>query len=295
MSIAAMKELASTAMKGNRLLLTVGFVLPLVMWTTVAQIFITIFGMDAVLSIITPFFEGWNGFEWSYLLLPILLILLFILGDFLHISYRWFGIDFLESKPLDVKLTFQAFFKENRGKVFKLVVLRGAIVFAWSLLFILPGIWKAYLYSQAGNNLKTNPSMTPMEAMNLSEEQMKDNSKHYAILQVTFAPWYAIPIGLVIYFIATNTFEIQTGLELGTEGAQLIYGVFFAVLSIAGLLLILFSLYVEPYKMVSKQVFYKELINRDNNDTYDDFEKELLEKQGLTRKPRRNRQITPKL
>lgn len=291
MTIGMLRGHASSEMKGSRLILTVGYVLSLVSWTVTAQIFITLFGFDRVFSIIDLFFDGWSGFQWTYLLLPVLLIILFLLGDMLHMSYRWFGLDLLDGKELEVKKVFQGFQNGQAIRLFSLVALRGLIVLAWTLLFIIPGIWKAYLYSQAANCLKEDKTLTAMGALNKSEELMKGNSYKYAILQSVFAPWYVVPIGLFAFFVWSNLSELDAGLEMGQEEAELIFGVVLALMLMIGLVIVLFSLYVEPYKMVSKQVFYQFIAHPADKDPYDDFEKELMDRQGLNRN---KKQVTPK-
>lgn len=292
MTIAMLRARASSVMKGNRLILMVGYVLSLVSWTLVAQVFITIFGFDRVFSLIDLFFEGWTGFQWTYVLFPILLIILFVLGDMLHMSYRWFGLDLLKGRSLEVKGAFQGFHTPMSGRLLSLVLLRGVIVFGWTLLFIIPGIWKAYMYSQAANCLKDDPALSPMEALNRSEELMKGNGWKYALMQVIFAPWYAGPILVFAFFLWSNYAEITGGVEMGPEGEELIFGILLAILLILGLVLVLFSLYVEPHKMMTKQAFYEFISTPKDKETYDDFEKELLERQGVTRN---KRQVTPKL
>ncbi|MCC5895704.1 MAG: DUF975 family protein [Alkalibacterium sp.] len=292
MTIGMLRGQASQAMKGNRLILMVGYVLSLVTWTLTAQIFINVFGFDRVFSIIDLFAGGWSGFQWTYLLMPVLLIILFLLGDMLHMSYRWFGLDLLNNKALDVKRVFQGFQKTQARKLFSLIALRGAIVLGWTLLFVIPGIWKAYLYSQAANCLKDDPTLNAMQALKKSEDLMKGNSYKYAILQGVFAPWYVVPIGLFVFFIWSNRAELQVGLETGQDGAELIFGVVLAFLLMIGLVLLLFSLYVEPYKMVSKQAFYQFIAHPAEEDPYDDFEKELMDRQGLKRN---STQVTPRI
>ncbi|MDZ7835648.1 MAG: hypothetical protein U5K84_10410 [Alkalibacterium sp.] len=76
--------------------------------------------------------------------------------------------------------------KENVKKLGTLVLLRMALVFGWTLLFILPGIWKAYLYSQAANILKEDKTLSPMEALNKSEEVMKANVWNDTLVQLIF-------------------------------------------------------------------------------------------------------------
>jgi uncharacterized membrane protein len=292
MTIGMLKGRASTVMKGNRLILMVGFVLSLIAWTLTAQVFINIFGMDRVFSFIDLFYEGTEALQWTVILLPLLLILLFLFGDMLHMSYRWFGLDLLNGKSPELKGVFQGFITENRKKLLSLVALRGFIVLGWSLLFILPGIWKAYLYSQAANCLKDTPSLSSMEALKQSEELMKGNRWKYALLQLLFSPWYLVPIGVFSFFLWSNISGLEVGPGMADGSIELVFSLIVALLLMLGILLLIFALYVEPFKMMTKQAFYEYIAHPGDEETYDDFEKELLKRQGLDRK---KTHVTPKL
>lgn len=292
MTIGMLKGRASTVMKGNRLILMVGFVLSLITWTLTAQVYINIFSVDRVLSIIGLFYEGTDALQWTVILLPLLLVVLFLLGDMLHMSYRWFGLDLLNGKSPELKGVFQGFKGDYRSKLFSLVAIRGLLVLGWSLLFLLPGIWKAYLYSQAANCLKENPSLSTMEALNHSEELMKGNTWKYALLQLLFSPWYIVPIGVFSYFLWSNIGDLQFGPGMDEGSIELVFGLIVALLLMLGILLVVFALYVEPFKMMTKQAFYEYIAHPEGEDPYDDFEKELLQRQGLDRK---KTHVTPKL
>lgn len=289
MTVGEIRAYASDLLRGNWLIMMVGYVLSLVTWTLVTQIITAIIGGQTIFSFVEPILEGWSGFEISYLIFPVLGIVLFILADMLHMSYRWFGLDLVDYKKehLEVKNIFQGFLSGRGKKLFELVVIRFVLVFLWSLLFILPGIWKAYSYSQAANILKDQPELSSKEVLKQSEEKMKGRIGKYMLIQLTYAPWYIIPIALYILFIVNNLDEIAIGIEMGPEGVELIYGMLFAVLLMLGLLLILFSLYVEPKKMVTKQVFYRRIFSPETDETYDEFEKKLLKDQGLLQKHNR--------
>lgn len=265
MTIAAIREYAKTEIKGNRLILMVGFILPFVLWTVIIQLYNSLFGFENIFSPVSIIFSGWTGFQWEYILLPVLLIILFIVGDVFSVSYRWLGLDFLGDKELEINDIFQALKKDNIRAVITLVITRGIIVLLWSLLFILPGIWKAYLYSQAGNNLKMDPNISPIEALKQSEEQMKGYIKEYFLLQLSFSPWYLVPIGLFISFLVSNWNEILIAFDVGLAAVDLALGIVVTMLLILGFILLVFSLYVEPYKLISKQIFYKEIQDLDEN------------------------------
>ncbi|GEK88838.1 Protein of unknown function [Alkalibacterium putridalgicola] len=294
MSIAMIKGMAKQMMKGKRLLLTVGYILALTAWAIAAQILTGLFRLPSLFDFTEAALEGRLGLNMTTLLFPVLLILLFILADMLHVSYRWFGLDVMDEKTEEPKMVFQGFHRDKIKRLMSLVLLRFVIVAGWSLLLILPGIWKAYLYSQAANIMKTDGKVTAMEALKQSEEVMEGNEWKYAALQLTFAPWYLIPAGLFAYFIGSNLFEIETGFETGAESAELIYGLLVAVFFMTLLIVFLFSIYVEPFKMMSKQVFYTELVNHTREETYDDYEEVLLKRQGLdsSKNTKRNQKRT---
>ncbi|MDZ7835649.1 MAG: hypothetical protein U5K84_10415 [Alkalibacterium sp.] len=79
-------------------------------------------------------------------------------------------------------------------------------------------------------------------------------------------------------------------LETGGESAELIYGLVIGVFFMVILLLFLFALYVEPYKMMAKQILFKEMMKHEEGTELDDYEKTLLKRQGLDtkRNTRRN-------
>lgn len=263
MTIARIKALAKSEIHGRRLILMTGFILLLVLWTSLLQLFISIFGYENVLSIFNVFSKGKTAFAWEYFLFPFIFIFLYITASIFRASYYWFGLDFLKKEEELINI-FQGLKKENIKQLMSLVIIKNLLILMWSLLFFIPGIWKAYLYSQAVNNLKTSPELTPLEAINKSQEQMKGLLLDYFILQVTFIPWYVIPITLVVYFFQSNWKEIEIALELGGEAAKLSMSYIMLILVAFGIVLLAFSLYVEPYKMVSKQIFYKEITNPKN-------------------------------
>lgn len=289
MSFGEIRKYASDLLRGNWLIMMVGYVLCLVTWTIVTQIIGTTIGTQIIFSIFEPFLEGWTGFKIHYLIFPVLVLLLFILADLLHISYRWFGLELVDYKKERVKVNhiFQVFRRSQFMKVLSLVIVRSLIILLWSLLFLFPGIWKAYNYSQAPNILKDNPEISIAEALKQSEKLMQNKWWTYILIQLSFALWYIIPIVLYALFIFNNLDEIAVGIDMGQEGIELIFGMLFGVFFILGLLLIFFSLFVEPRKMISKQIFYRELTSPPRNEKdYDDFEQKLLKKQGLLKRER---------
>ncbi|MDZ7835647.1 MAG: hypothetical protein U5K84_10405 [Alkalibacterium sp.] len=114
MSIAMIKGMAKNHMKGNRLLLTAAFVLLLTTWAVAAQFLTGILQLPSLFDFIEAILDGGLGLNAVTVLFPVLLVLLFILADMLHMSYRWFGIDIINEnqKPVEWKEAFQGFRKK---------------------------------------------------------------------------------------------------------------------------------------------------------------------------------------
>ena len=65
----------------------------------------------------------------------------------------------------------------------------GIKVFLWSLLFIIPGIIKAYQYSQVPLILAENPSIKCRRAFQISKAMTKGNKWHLFVLELSFILW----------------------------------------------------------------------------------------------------------
>ena len=68
-------------------------------------------------------------------------------------------------------------------------------VFLWSLLFIIPGIIKAFSYAMIPLVLVDNPELSCREAMKRSQELMRGNKWRYFCLVLSFIGW--ILLGLL--------------------------------------------------------------------------------------------------
>ena len=75
------------------------------------------------------------------------------------------------------------------GKSVLLVVLLEIFVTLWSLLFIVPGIIKAYSYSLAPYILAENPEMNANDAIKESKRLMNGHKMDFFVLQLSFIPW----------------------------------------------------------------------------------------------------------
>ena len=100
----------------------------------------------------------------------------------------------------------------NVGAMF----LRGLFLFLWSLLFIIPGIIKAYSYRMVPYILADNPDMKGMEAITLSRRMMDGQKWNAFVLDLSFIGWAllsALTLGLLGIFYV-HPYRFCTNAEL---------------------------------------------------------------------------------
>ena len=75
------------------------------------------------------------------------------------------------------------------GKVILLFLVEGVFIFLWSMLFVVPGIIAAYRYRFAYMNLCANPSLSAMDALNLSKKQTTGYKTQLLQLDLSYLGW----------------------------------------------------------------------------------------------------------
>ena len=74
----------------------------------------------------------------------------------------------------------------------------------WSLLFVIPGIVKAYSYSMTYYILADHPEMTANQAIAESQKMMNGHKARLFVLELSFIPWLflvSITIGLAAFYV----------------------------------------------------------------------------------------------
>lgn len=97
-----------------------------------------------------------------------------------------------------------AFDRENYTGIIMTMLLKGVQNFLWYLLFIIPGIVKAYAYSMVPYILAENPNIGASEAIRLSNEMTEGHKAEMFILDLSFIGWYllgALAFGIGIFFV----------------------------------------------------------------------------------------------
>lgn len=83
-------------------------------------------------------------------------------------------------------------FDNNYKNIAKTMFFRDMYTFFWSLLFIIPGIVKAYEYRMIPFLLADNPQMTKEEAFAESKRMMKGQKWRTFVLDLSFLGWYIL-------------------------------------------------------------------------------------------------------
>ena len=82
------------------------------------------------------------------------------------------------------KITFSNWGRNALGMLLVFV-----FTFLWTLLFIIPGIIKAFAYAMTPYILKDYPELSANQAINLSRKMMKGHKLDLFILQLSFIGW----------------------------------------------------------------------------------------------------------
>ena len=100
--------------------------------------------------------------------------------------------------------------------VIKVMFFQGLYIFLWSLLFVIPGIIKAYEYRMIPFLLAEHPDMSKEDAFAISKNLMTGEKWNAFVLDLSFILWYllsAITCGIVAIFYV-NPYVLQTNAAL---------------------------------------------------------------------------------
>ena len=101
---------------------------------------------------------------------------------------------FMEHRAFGSKFEkiFWAFRKGRYMNVVKIMFWREIKIFLWSLLFIIPGIIKAYEYSMVPYILAENPQISCERAFELSKKMTKGEKWKIFVLDLSFIGWWIV-------------------------------------------------------------------------------------------------------
>lgn len=103
----------------------------------------------------------------------------------------------------EVKDAFSGF--DDFWSAFKVTFLTGLFTFLWSLLFIIPGIIKAYSYSFSMNILAENKGKPALECINESKAMTNGHKMDLFVLSLSFIGWLllvSVTFGIAAIWVA---------------------------------------------------------------------------------------------
>lgn len=146
-----------------------------------------------LISLVMTIFVGAPTFIFHRFHLQVVgsLIELFMIGPISIGYYRVFlGLTKYEKPNFDTFFSgFNVF-----GKSLALILLVDIFTLLWTLLLFIPGIIKAYSYSQALYILAENPDKTPMQCIRESQEMMQGHKWELFVFELSFILWVLLTV-----------------------------------------------------------------------------------------------------
>lgn len=129
------------------------------------------------------------------------IIAVYVITPALGMGYVYLFLDIHNGMPAQIPTIFRGF-QQNFGKIWLLFFLIGLYTFLWSLLFVIPGIVKAYAYSMAPYILAENPEISASEAIRRSKEMTAGHKGELFVLDLSFIGWVLLgmlTLGILYY------------------------------------------------------------------------------------------------
>lgn len=117
-------------------------------------------------------------------------------------------------------------FSNRYMNIVKVMFLRSMYTFFWTLLFIVPGIIKAYEYRMIPYILAENPGIDSREAFAMSRQMMDGNKWDAFVLDLSFLGWNILSVftcGILSVFYV-NPYIYMTDAELYVALKEITYG-----------------------------------------------------------------------
>lgn len=145
--------------------------------------------------------------------------------------------------------SFMIFSKKYFWPTVKVIFMKNILIFAWSLLLIIPGIVKSYAYSQAffimKEHIDNSEKVTARQCLAESQRLINGQKSNFFVLVLSFMGWGILSSFVMIF--ASLLIELSDG--------------FLVIWYVS----ILFSMILIVYIRYSQALFYKELVNNKNS------------------------------
>ena len=120
-----------------------------------------------------------------------LLIKIFFLNPLEVGCYRFFRKN-VDGQPANVGTIGEGF--NGFGHTFITLLLRDVLLVLWSMLFLIPGIIKAYSYRMVPYIIKDNPELSATEVITRSREMMDGNKGRAFLMDLSFIGWFLLSL-----------------------------------------------------------------------------------------------------
>ncbi|MDE7403886.1 MAG: DUF975 family protein [Lachnospiraceae bacterium] len=142
------------------------------------------------------------------------IVLLSLIVNPLAVGIRRFYIRSCKERTAPGEIMFG--FSRSYKNIVKIMFLKNLYIFLWSMLFIIPGIIKAYEYRMIPYILAENPDISVEEAFALSKKMMENEKLNTFALDLSFLGWFllgAVSLGICLIFYVTPYYNL-TNAEL---------------------------------------------------------------------------------
>ena len=129
-------------------------------------------------------------------------IVAFLLYGPLTMGMAAIALRIIRGFPFEVGTLFEGF--KDFGRAFVCYLLIYIFTFLWSLLFIIPGIIKAFSYSMSFYIMLDRPELSANEARKLSMQMMKGNKWRLFCLIFSFIGWLllcVLTLGILSFWV----------------------------------------------------------------------------------------------
>ena len=105
-----------------------------------------------------------------------------------------FFLKYRKNQPVDLGELIQCYKDKTFLNVAKVSLIRDLNIALWSLLFVIPGIIKAYEYSMVKYILSVNPTIDYRSALDLSKKIMRGHKFDLFVFHLSFIGWHFLSL-----------------------------------------------------------------------------------------------------
>lgn len=143
------------------------------------------------------------GTSLTALIAIVLLFISIIIGPLVTVGKNRFFLNGFKG-DVNIRYLFSTFKRSEAWGIFKCMFITGLKNFLWTLLFIIPGIIKAYEYYMVPYLLTKDSNLTSSEAIEISRKLTDGHKWNIFVLDLSFIGWYILGFllfGIGMFFV----------------------------------------------------------------------------------------------